>query len=337
MQWDANDPMMSGFIRDYATVSPNDPFGVGQYYGAANLPAMDFFAKHFCVCDQWFSCIPASTQPNRLIAMSGYALRDHTLQQFLDDQENIIYDWLDLHGVSWRVYSEDVPFFTLMPKVRKRILSDIWGYHFRGTVALQHDFNANDTFPQVVFIEPAYSDGPRPERGDDDHPTTPVTRGQEFLLRIYNTLIQNKARWGKSVLIITYDEHGGFFDHIQPPPLITRQGHGERYDHFTTLGVRVPALIISPFVDEGRPFRNTRPHVHSQIVCGEVWQTWGAVFRGCCGAYASPECKRRSHKRSSGQRSFSTASGHTSTFRGSGTGLTRRDAFAESASVQKRS
>jgi phospholipase C len=260
MQWDANDPMMSGFIRDYATVSPNDPFGVGQYYGAANLPAMDFFAKHFCVCDQWFSCVPASTQPNRLIAMSGYALLDHTLQQFLDDQENIIYDWLDLHGVSWRVYSEDVPFFTLMPKVRKRILSDIWGHHFRGTVALQHDFNANDTFPQVVFIEPAYSDGPRPERGDDDHPTTPVTRGQEFLLRIYNTLIQNKARWGKSVLIITYDEHGGFFDHIQPPPLITRQGHGERYDHFTTLGVRVPALIISPFVDEGRPFHGILDH-----------------------------------------------------------------------------
>jgi len=247
--------MMSGFIRDYATVS-RDSFPVGQYYDAQNLPTTDFLAKHFCVCDRWFACLPASTQPNRLMAMSGYAMRDHTLNTLLDDQENMVYDWLDQRGVSWRVYSEDFPFFSLMPKVRNRL----WTDHFRGTIALDQDVNSDDPFPQVVFVDPEYTDGPRPEKGDDDHPCTPITHGQEFLMAVYHTIAQNEELWSKSVLIITYDEHGGFFDHVPPPNLVTCQGHGETHAPFTTLGVRVPALIISPFVDERVSFHGILDH-----------------------------------------------------------------------------
>ena len=79
MRWRPGDPLMTGFVADYATVSPNDAFPVGQYYTADQVPVLNFLAEHFCVCDHWFACLPASTHPNRLMAMSGYAMRDHTL------------------------------------------------------------------------------------------------------------------------------------------------------------------------------------------------------------------------------------------------------------------
>jgi phospholipase C len=98
----------------------------------------------------------------------------------------------------------------------------------------------------VIFIELEYTDGPNPEKGDDDHPTTSIARGQQFLLEVYNAIGQDDPvatdRWGKSVLPITYDEHGGFLDHVEPRPLLTRQNRGENYKRFTTTGVRVPAL-----------------------------------------------------------------------------------------------
>jgi phospholipase C len=264
MQWQPGDPLMSGFVEDYANVSPNDPFPVGQYYTASQVPVLSFLAENFCVCDHWYACLPASTQPNRLMAMSGYAMRDHTLNQQLQDQDNLVYDWLDQHGVSWRVYSEGPPFFMLMPKVRNRIIADIWSHHFRGFQMLIHDLRNSDELPQVIFIEPEYTDGPNPEKGDDDHPTTSITRGQKFLLDVYSAISQSDPvateRWSKSMLIITYDEHGGFFDHVAPRPLLTRQSHGENYKLFTTTGIRVPALVVSQFVEPGRAFNGILDH-----------------------------------------------------------------------------
>jgi phospholipase C len=283
MQWQPGDPMMSGFVEDYATVSPNDPYPVGQYYTAAEVPVSNFLAENFCVCDHWFACLPASTQPNRLMAMSGYAMRDHTLNQQLEDQDNIVYDWLDQHGVSWRVYSEGPPFFMLMPKVRNRIIADIWSHHFRGFQMLVHDLtNSGEQLPQVIFIEPEYTDGPNPEKGDDDHPTTSITRGQKFLLDVYNAIAQSDPvamdRWSKSVLVIMYDEHGGFFDHVEPRPLLTKQIHGENYKLFTTTGVRVPALVVSPFVEQGRAFNGVLDHTSILKLLAEKFGTPGEKY-----------------------------------------------------------
>lgn len=283
MQWQPGDPMMSGFVEDYATVSSNDPFPVGQYYTAAEVPVLNFLAQNFCVCDHWFACLPASTQPNRLMAMSGYAMRDHTLNRQLEDQDNLVYDWLDQHSVSWRVYSEGLPFLMLMPKVRNRILADIWSHHFRGFQMLIHDLkNSAEQLPQVIFIEPEYTDGPDPGKGDDDHPTTSIARGQRFLLNVYNAITQNDPvaldRWSKSILVITYDEHGGFFDHVEPRPLLTSQNHGENYKLFTTTGVRVPALVVSPFVEPGRAFNGVLDHTSILTLLAEKFGTSGEQY-----------------------------------------------------------
>jgi phospholipase C len=263
MRWNPGDKMMTGFVADYATVSPADPYPAGQYYAAAQVPTMDFLAREFCVCDHWFACLPASTQPNRLMAMSGYALRDHTTNQLLDDQD-VAYDWLDAQGVSWRVYSEGFPFFALMPKIQRRIIADAWDNLFRGLVALDSDCRSPDTLPEVIFIEPQYTDGAEPDKADDDHPLTPITRGQDLLRRVYAAITGNTQLWNKSILIITYDEHGGFFDHVEPLPLVTPHNHGESYIPFTTTGVRVPAIIVSPFLAAGSSF--SQPLDHTSIL-----------------------------------------------------------------------
>jgi phospholipase C len=80
----------------------------------------------------------------------------------------------------------------LMPKVFERIVADIWSHHFRRFRMLEHDLrNSRDELPQVIFIEPEYTDGPNPEKADDDHPTTSITRGQKFLLDAYNAIAQD--------------------------------------------------------------------------------------------------------------------------------------------------
>jgi phospholipase C len=263
MRWNPGDKMMTGFVADYATVSPADPYPAGQYYAAAQVPMIDFLAREFCVCDHWFACLPASTQPNRLMAMSGYSLRDHTTNQLLDDQD-VAYDWLDAQGVSWRVYSEGFPFFALMPKIQRRIVADVWDNLFRGLVALDSDCRSADTLPKVIFIEPQYTDGAEPDKADDDHPLTPITRGQDLLRRVYAAVTGNPQLWSKSILIVTYDEHGGFFDHVEPLPLVTPHNHGESYLQFTTTGVRVPAIVVSPFVARGSCF--SQPLDHTSIL-----------------------------------------------------------------------
>jgi phospholipase C len=134
----------------------------------------------------------------------------------------------------------------------------------------------------VIFIEPEYTDGPNPEKGDDDHPTTSITRGQEFLLNVYNAIGQSDPvamdRWTKSVLVIMYDEHGGFFDHVEPRPLLTRQHHGENYKLFTTTGVRVPALVVSPWVEQGRVFNGILDHTSILKLLAEKFGTPGEQY-----------------------------------------------------------
>ena len=118
-------------------------------------------------------------------------------------------------------------------------------------LALDTDCRSPDTLPKVIFIEPQFTDGAEPDKADDDHPTTPISRGQDLIRRVYAAVTGNPQLWSKSLLIITYDEHDGFFDHVEPLPLVTPQNHGESYTPFATTGVRVPAILVSPWVQKG--------------------------------------------------------------------------------------
>jgi phospholipase C len=230
--------------------------------GPGSVPMIDVFGGQFTVCTRWFAPLPADTQPNRLMALSGFSTVDVTIPQPLD--QPTVYEWLKSHSIRWRVYRSGLPFCTLLPRLWDDILSE----NFRSIRRLAADVQTETAaqFPQVVFCEPAYGDSPISFgfQPNDDHPPLPVAPGQDFLRSIYQALTSNPTRWAKTVLIVTYDEHGGFYDHVEPLRIPTQPPEGVSYPPFASTGVRVPGLVVSPLVDPATVY--DKPLDHTSIL-----------------------------------------------------------------------
>jgi phospholipase C len=257
---------MGGFVESYtrfATPPPSDPSLVMGYFDKAAVPMFDFFARNYCLCDHWFSAVPLGTQANRLMGMAGESVVFDNAA-FLLPHQPLVYDWLSQHKISWCAYQwgDFLPFFSLMPSWIAEMgtsltASSLFGLRgrFRRYTRLKSEWNSKSAMPSVIFIEPEYTDGPHASP-NDDHPPTGVGPGQAFLADLYKTLTSNPARWAKTMLIVTYDEHGGFFDHVPPLPIPTKIA-GQK---IATTGVRVPAFVISPHVAPGSVFTGALDH-----------------------------------------------------------------------------
>jgi phospholipase C len=103
-----------------------------------------------------------------------------------------------------------------------------------------------DNFPAYVFIEPSYQ-----IIGNDDHPPHNVHAGQNLIATVYNAIRGNEILWRETLLVVTYDEHGGFYDHVPPPAAIHPGGIDMKEWTFDSLGLRVPAILVSPYVEQG--------------------------------------------------------------------------------------
>lgn len=254
---------MGGFVQSFLNAHPAspDPDIVMGHYDEAALPTYDFLSRNFCVCDRWFAPLPLGTQANRLMAMSGQSQVIDNVT-FLPDQP-LAYDWLDKQQVAWRTYVAGgyAPFFLMMRSWALQIVESLalGTGRFRRYSDFEIDWKSAEPFPSVTFIEPEYQDAPM-SHPNDDHPPAPISRGQQFISDIYNVVISNPARWSNTLLIVTYDEHGGLFDHV-PPLTVEADINGTK---FATTGVRVPALLISPYVEEGQVF--SEPLDHTSIL-----------------------------------------------------------------------
>jgi phospholipase C len=247
---------MGGFVKAYfdANAHNYEP-GVAWYNTAEQVPVLSFLARNFGVCDRWFAPIPTSTQPNRMMSLAGYTMSEATGGYPMPDHK-LVYDWL-VGKATWRVYSESHPFIMIMTRwtFRTEFDKDL----FRPLDRLKDDVENGD-LPDVMFIEPTYADDfPRPSSPSDQHWPCNVAAGEGFLRRIYDLLFNGVGPiaadlWSKCAMFITYDEHGGYADHISPVSIATPTPDGATYDPFTTTGVRVPAVVISPFVRPGTIF-----------------------------------------------------------------------------------
>jgi len=248
---------MNGFVKTTSDLDPETgaPVVMG-YWGAEEVTTYDFLAKEFAVCDHWFSCFPTCTQPNRLMSLAGTSLIADSAQILAP--QKLVYDWLDKKNVSWRVYHDGLPFAASMPNWWGDV---VLGKGFRPYNQFRID-NKNlspSDFPQVVFIEPRYTNAPHTQPPSDDHAPSGISNGQRFILQVYSDLVANPERWARSLLVITYDEHGGFFDHVSPLP--TNPTAGGPYDPFISTGVRVPAFLISPWIAPGSVFSQPVDHL----------------------------------------------------------------------------
>src|ERR1700732_2581440 len=245
----------SGFITDFEKNVPGntavDRQFVMGYYLLDRLPALHELARDFTVCDRWFSSLPGPTWPNRFFALSGTSsgrvlmpegpLNVRPEEVFVQDQHTI-FDRLSEAGKSWRIYYYDFPSSLLLN--RQRRLENLSGY----ALVKQFFSDARDetSFPAFVFIEPKYFGADQ----NDDHPPHNIFKAEKLIADVYNTIRSNPALWETTLLVVVYDEHGGFYDHVEPPAAVAPDDHQEEWT-FDRLGVRVPAILVSPWVRAG--------------------------------------------------------------------------------------
>jgi len=248
-----NGGQMDGFVREYAQKYPDGdadfrPGDVMGYHTADQVPVYSHLAKQFTVCDRWFCSVPGATWPNRLYAVAGRAPARTNRKPVPIYDEPTVFRHLDEAGATWCWYGHDPGTLRALDGTYRLGHDQNFAYFNRRTLLEQRHFldDAREgTLPNVAWIDPNFVDFQVPfdrTLSNDDHPPSDVRRGQQLVLDVYNAVARGPA-WHKSLLLITYDEHGGFFDHVPPPA-----AEDDR-EEFRRLGVRVPTLVVSPYVE----------------------------------------------------------------------------------------
>jgi phospholipase C len=250
---------MGGFVANYATTresgavgpEPGDPM---LYQEADNVPIFDFLAGEFAVCDRWFCSVPGSTWPNRIASLAGEAKEESNRTPPLYSRRSFVRSLP--RDVSWRWYSSDPGSLRLVDGKYRVGWEDNFAHVEKPTViqprTLYGDIH-NGELPNVAWIDPNFVDLGGLTGADDDHPPTDVMAAQSFVLKIYSMLRSKQALWRKTMFVIVYDEHGGFYDHSDPAADGLPREFTERAE-FGTFGPRVPAIVVSPFVEPGSAY-----------------------------------------------------------------------------------
>jgi phospholipase C len=254
----------SGYVSNYSLYDRKNPEAIMKCFSPEQLPVLTTLAKEFAVCDQWFSSMPGPTWPNRLFvhAASSAGLDDSpsfsralksTLYNGFKFDNGTIYDLLDNDKRDWMIYSDDeFPQVLSIAGMRANFHK-----HFRPFKLFKQDVSDPLFSKSYVFLEPDYhAFTGKFLGGNSQHPMDDVTSGEKLLKNVYES-IRSSPHWEKSLLIITYDEHGGFYDHVIPPATIhpgdsiTEPGNNHNNFDFRQLGLRVPTIIVSPLVAKG--------------------------------------------------------------------------------------
>lgn len=244
-----------GFVRDFSTAYPDSTaearsFIMG-YYPLDFLPAMHALARYFTICDHWFSSLPGPTWPNRFFALSGTSNgrvnmpNDGThgvdLAGYFQQTQDTLFDRLNERAIHWKSYFHDIPQTTVLKRQRLPHNAARYFYideFFKDARGLESEF------PQFCLIEPDYMGYGQ----NDAHPPHDIMKSEKLIADVYNALRANDALWASTLLIVMYDEHGGFYDHVEPPAAVPPDDNHNEYS-FGRLGVRVPAILVSPWMD----------------------------------------------------------------------------------------
>lgn len=288
-------PPMNGFVVDYAnaiaaagktktgcnkllawlfrgnTPMDTDPGIIMNCFAPESLPVINGLAKAYAVCDRWFSSVPTQTFPNRSFVhaatSSGY-VTNFWDYGYLLNQTATIYNRLSAQNVDWRIYYGSALLLCNALITQKQL----WEYaildqHFFPFAQFANDA-ATGNLPAYTFIEPNMLCSRRYGPENDMHPAFAITEtgaatnvlyGDELIYKIFDALRRSPA-WSRTLFVITFDEHGGCYDHVPTPPppakspdgiVIPRNEPGGSGFNFERFGVRVPAVVVSPLIEEG--------------------------------------------------------------------------------------
>ena len=241
-----------------------------QYFSPPQLPVLNRLADEFVLCDHWFSSVPGPTWPNRLYlhcATSGGLADSPSNPTVVGNvlfglyKLRTIYESLDGAGKTWRIYYHDPP-----QSLSLQYVHDRWSTNMRTFDAFSADLQVPG-FPNYVVIEPN-SGLLSSADGNDMHPSHDVRKGEALIAAIYDAL-RDSDYWQKSLFVIVFDEHGGFFDHVRPPyeaphaippDDVPSVNPPFRFDRF---GLRVPCVLVSPWLPRG--YVDKREFDHSSL------------------------------------------------------------------------
>ena len=258
---------MSGFVNNYARQKGvTDPTKVMHGFRPGSLPVFSRLAHEFVVCDRWFASVPSQTLTNRSFVHAGTASghvnnKEGVSPIFVNDTDTI-YDRLLESNLEWKIYFGSHWYLCNAFLTQRRLEQDMLMRTGRFQHFQQLIFDAAaGKLPEYSFVEPNFLDSPKYGRENDMHPDAGVVFdgmpsdakfGDELVRKLYQAL-KNGPKWANTLLIITFDEHGGCFDHVAPGPAVPpddrvippgQDGYsGFKFDRY---GVRVPALLISP-------------------------------------------------------------------------------------------
>ncbi len=260
----------SDLAKHYKDTLPGtEPSQIMGMYTPELLPILSGLAKGYAVCDAWFASAPTMTMPNRAFALAA------TSQGHLDDHVKIftcpsIFGRLSDKSLDWAIFGYNREPLTKHDFPDVQNADDSHFGHFRDF----KDRAAQGTLPPFTFLEPSWD-----ATGNSQHPNYDVSLGEQFIHDAYYAL-RAGPNWGATLLIITYDEHGGNYDHVAPPIDAIPPGDGtvgEFGFDFTRLGVRVPAVLISPMISAGTVYRAASGHIDHTSVLKTVSERWGTT------------------------------------------------------------
>ena len=270
-------PTMDGFVTDYVDVFQMEMGRAPSYHDYAQImgcytpeqtPVLSTLAREFAVFDHWFCEVPSQTYPNRSFfhaaSSSGFVLNAPAGEFPLHNSAETIFDRLETAKLPWKVYYERRQVFSATELIHARRLTPFVPTHFFGLQDFFDDAKAG-RLPAYSFIEPSLI-----PPHNDMHPPgvgrvrkilpfplpSPIKSGEALLARIYDAVRTSASPKGSNflntLLLVTFDEHGGTYDHVPPPkvpPPDSSAPPGQMGFRFDRSGVRVPTLAISAWVD----------------------------------------------------------------------------------------
>ncbi|CAL8119945.1 unnamed protein product [Prunus armeniaca] len=274
-------PKMNGFAQNAEKTQTGLAETVMNGFKPENVPVSAELVREFAVCDRWFASIPSSTQPNRQFVHSAtsHGLTSNDTQKLVEGlPQKTIFQSLDEEDLSFGIYFQSFPSTLLYRKLRK--LKYIKNFHAFDLQFKKHCEEGK--LPNYVVVEQRFFDV-LSFPANDDHPSHDVSEGQKFIKEVYEAL-RASPQWNEMLFVIIYDEHGGFYDHVptpvtdvpSPDDIVGPEPYNFKFDR---LGVRVPAILISPWIERGTVLHGpSGPYPSSEFEHSSIPATVKKIF-----------------------------------------------------------
>jgi phospholipase C len=247
--------------RNDGFVKGSGPVAMG-YWDGSDIPFYYGLGQTFPVCDRWFCSVLAQTYPNRRFLMAGTAagIVTTTAQGLTapPPPNGTIFDRFAAHGIPWRNYYTDLPSTAIIVETLSKYPSNY------SPIAQYFSDAAAGTLPSFCIVDPNF------EHQSEENPQD-LRAGEQFAANVINAAMHGPA-WPKTLLLWMYDEHGGYYDHVAPPPAVAPDDIPPGIDTNTQLlpggydryGFRVPAVIVSPYAR--RRYVSSVVHDHTSVL-----------------------------------------------------------------------